>query len=148
MTGRPTDYKEEYSHQAEEFLETCQDTYDSETRQWTVNLPSIDKFSDHLGFHRDTLYKWAEDFPEFSDTLDKIRKAQKNKLMDSGLAGTYNSTIAKLLLNSNHNVIEKSQQQLDHTSQGDKINVIDIMNLKFATKPEPETTKTNPSDTE
>ena len=54
------------------------------------------------------LYNWEQLHPQFLHALDKIRTEQQKRLLDKGLSGDYNSTIAKLILSSNHGMREKS----------------------------------------
>ncbi len=80
-----------------------------------VKLPTIRGFAKYLGVDEKTMYNWAKKFPKFALALEDIKVEQKQRLMDRGLEGTYNSTIAKLILSANHGMKERS----DLTS-GDK----------------------------
>lgn len=59
-----------------------------------------------------TLSEWEEEYPEFSRALSKIDKEQKERLINNGLSGDYNSTIAKLILSANHGMAEKTEQDI------------------------------------
>ena len=119
--ARPTTYTEEMLSKTNEYLLLCEDT---ETERdgnrggteykLNVKLPTIEGLSVYLGVARDTLYEWSTKHEEFSDTLDSLRAEQADKLINNGLSGNYNSTIAKLMLSSNHGMREKS----DVTSDG------------------------------
>lgn len=100
MTGRPTIYNEEILTQARGYLLHCTDTEANKELGITakVSLPSIEGLAKYLHINRDTLYDWAKTYQEFSDILEQIRVEQADKLINNGLAGTYNSTIAKLIL--------------------------------------------------
>lgn len=111
VTGRPTILTEELKEQARGYVE-------EEGSYMSSLLPSIEGLALRLGIHRDTLYAWEKEDEDFSDILERLRQSQAKKLMDKGLAGQYNSTIAKLLL-SKHGYVEKSEQ--DITTGGDKI---------------------------
>lgn len=123
--GRPTTYSEEMLDKANEYLLSCEDTeIERENGQRTeyrlnVKLPTVEGMAVYLGVSRDTLYEWASKHKEFSDTLDALKSEQADKLINQGLAGNYNSTIAKLMLSSNHGMRESS----DVTSGGQSINV-------------------------
>ena len=108
--ARPTKYTEEYIDKAKEYLELNQDEEDS------VKLPTLRGLAIHLDINESTLYEWDKKYPEFSKSLDKIKTEQHDRLINKGLAGTYNSTIAKLILSSNHGMREK--QDIDHTTAG------------------------------
>jgi len=125
-----TEYDEKYIDSVDEYLLTCGEEEDvfhktvgessnSYERVWKVVLPKIEDFATFIGFHKDTVYKWAEENPEFSDALDKIRTAQHKMLVDGAVSGRYNSTISKLILSSNHGYREKS----DVTTDGKAINL-------------------------
>lgn len=124
--GRPTDYTDEVQVRAEAYLESCKDTEVQQTVglsvkgtelykiKLNVNLPTIEGLSAYLRVNRDTLYEWAKHHPVFSDTLEDIKAEQAKRLMNSGLSGDYNPTIAKLMLSSNHGMSERT----DITSGG------------------------------
>lgn len=116
--GRPSEYKEEYPAKAEHYLSQCEDTL-TERGKLQVKLPTIEGFSTYLGVNKSSLYEWEKKHPEFSDALDLIRKEQQQRLLNMGLSGDYNPTIAKLVLSANHNMREKTET--DVTSGGDKI---------------------------
>jgi DNA-packaging protein gp3 len=116
--GRPTEYKPEYCEQAEVYLMDSEDTL-TERGKLQVKLPTTDGFARFLGVARSSLYLWEKSHPEFSDALDKIRNEQQERLLNMGLSGDYNPTIAKLVLSSNHGMREKTET--DVTTGGDKI---------------------------
>lgn len=120
--GRPTDYNEEIVAKVDLYLEVCQDEdrqvvkqsnsekgYEMYENKLTVSLPTIEGLASYLDVHKDTLYEWEKKYPEFSDALEKVRVEQKTRLINMGLAGEYNSTIAKLILSSNHGMAEKTE---------------------------------------
>ena len=129
--GRPTKYKKQYStKRLEEYLDSCKDgekkivVQENTEKGYTmyksvpdIKLPSIEGYAIFLGIGRDSLYDWEKVNPEFAVALEKIRSLQKEKLIKHGLEGTYNSTIAKLILSTNHGMHENN----DITSKGDKI---------------------------
>lgn len=66
-----------------------------------------------------------------SEALGRLKTVQKLMLLQTGLSGESNSTIVKLILSANHGMSET--QNIDHTSQGDRISfgldkVIDSIN--------------------
>lgn len=106
--GRPTKLTSELIERARGYLDSCVDDIEGKK----VNLPSVEGFADWLRVSDSIIYDWAKINDEFSDTLEKIKRAQKNKLVNNGLAGTYNPTIAKLILSSNHGMVEKTASEL------------------------------------
>lgn len=107
----------------EEYIDSCQDevieriktngdksiTYEHVLK---ANMPTLDGLALHLNIHRATLYKWEKIYPEISDTLEQIRSLQKIRLMNSGVDGSYNSVIAKMLLSANHGLHEKKEVEI------------------------------------
>lgn len=116
--GRPSKYNEEFIDEVDVYLEQNKDTRDRHGKL-IVNLPTKEGLAQHLDVTKKTLLNWAEEHEEFLHALKKIDAEQQKRLLNSGLSGDYNSTIAKLILSSNHGMAEKTQQ--DHTSQGEKI---------------------------
>lgn len=127
-TGRPTKYLEEYINKVDEYLDLHQDLemervglksekgYEKIDYVLRVDLPTIEGFARFLGVNKTTLYEWEKNYEGFSNALDKIRVEQQTRLINEGLAGNYNPTIAKLILSSNHGMREKTDTDL--TSNG------------------------------
>lgn len=108
--GRPTKYRAEFVDLVCDYLDGCEDVYLG--NRLKVHLPSVEGFAIFIGVSRDTLYEWAKKHEGFSYTLGRIKTVQHESLINSGLSGAYNSTIAKLMLTSNHGYSEK--KVLDH----------------------------------
>lgn len=126
--ARPIEYKESYLQDADRYLEEYVDEItefhklrgeksDGYDRLVKVRLPTIEGFASFIGVNKTSLYEWEKKFPIFSNALDKIRNEQKRRLIEGGLSGDYNSTIAKLVLSSNHGMSEKT----DHTTNGKEL---------------------------
>jgi hypothetical protein len=107
--GRPVEYTEEILTKANEYLSNCTDEVieyhktrgeksDSYERLVNVKIPTIEGLAVHLHIARDTVYDWEKKYPKFSYILEDLRSEQANRLLNNGLSGTYNSTIAKVLL--------------------------------------------------
>lgn len=122
--GRPTKYLKKYETQefVDEYFAVCIKGCEPEvyvkvlpdgtsfvtgTRK-RVRLPSIEDLSSYMHVSRECLYEWGRTKPEFSDTLNKIEVEQKRWLFEGGLAGDYNSVIAKLILANNHKMSDKA----------------------------------------
>jgi len=127
--GRPTSYKEEYCNEVQNYLDLCIDVEsefhktrgersDTYERKLTVKLPTIEGFALHLKVNKTSLYEWDKKYPKFSNSLDLIKTEQRNRLLNKGLSGDYNSTIAKLILSSNHGMSEKVIQELSGKDGG------------------------------
>lgn len=116
MLGRPTKYDDTVIDKTVEYLKAHQDSYvktDDGRVKIKVNLPTIEGLASFIGVNKTTLYEWEKDHEDFSNALDTIRTEQQNRLINSGLSGDYNSTIAKLILSSNHGMREKSDVTTD-----------------------------------
>jgi hypothetical protein len=102
--GRPTSYSDDMLQQAAEYV-------DKGWREEGDVMPMIESLSVVLGVARSTIYKWAEEKPEFSDILDTLMAVQAKELWNRGLVGDYNSTMAKLAL-TKHGYSDKSQSEV------------------------------------
>lgn len=94
--GRPLEYGPEMIEKAKKYLEECQDSV--KNGKIEVKFPNKGGMAIYLGVNRDTLFDWAEKYPEFSDIMKELMAKQEEKLLNGGLSGNYNSTIAKLIL--------------------------------------------------
>lgn len=115
--GRPIEYKTEYISLVDDYISDCEDVFDKEKNEYMVKLPTVEGFALFVGHNKTTIYEWCKEYPDFSNAIDKIKENQLNKLINKGLSGKYNPTIAKLLLSGNHNIREKS----DITTADEKI---------------------------
>ena len=98
--GRPTKYKPEYA--TDEFIEAYGSYCVDKER-----LVSICGLAVYLKVTEDTLYNWSKKHEAFLGSLGKIKQISKEMLINGGLSSTYNSTIAKLILSSNHGMSDK-----------------------------------------
>ena len=117
MVAKVDEYLAICVDEEKEFHKTRGQTSDSFERHLTVKLPTIEGFSSFLNINNSTLYEWDKKYPDFSKALEKIIKEQQKRLLDKGLSGEYNSTIAKLILSSNHGMAERK----DITTKGQAI---------------------------
>lgn len=129
--GRPTEYSEEKLLKTKEYLSLCKDTQEQigEKIVLGVKLPTIEGLADYLDVNKTTIYEWESKFPEFSNVIDKLRNKQADRLVNNGLAGTYNPTIAKVLL-TKHGY--RDAVDTDVTSKGEQINITDPKALALA----------------
>lgn len=125
MSGRPNEYKDEYVVKAAEYLLANKDTEEviSTGLKLRVKLPTIEGFAVFIDVNKTSLYEWEKQHPLFSNALDKIRIEQKRRLLNKGLSGDYNSTIAKLILSSNHGMRERSEVEQNLKGEA-KINIV------------------------
>jgi len=132
--GRPTTYSEEIIIKTNEYLASREDEEVEQEKKegWTTyktkaKLPTIEGLALFLNIDKTTLYDWEKIHPEFSHVMSKLRSEQADRLINSGLSGDYNPTIAKVLL-TKHGYIDKQ----DVTSDGKAIkgNSIVFSNFK------------------
>ena len=99
--GRPSEYNyEELKPLIEEYFVECVDVQEDKEHGIAkkVNLPSIEGLCLKLHISKDTLYRWEKEYVEFSYYIDTLRQKQANCLLNNGLSGNYNPTIAKVIL--------------------------------------------------
>ena|SRR3990167_2047510 len=112
--GRPTTYRGKKTIKlVDEYLNNRKDKWDEEKQKWVVDLPTMGGLAVFIGCNVDSLYEWEKKHPEFSESLDKVRQEQQDRLINKGLSGDYNSTIAKLILSSNHGMRERTDVTTD-----------------------------------
>jgi len=99
-TGRPTKYRPDMPDRVREYIKNHEALGDV--------IPTIAGFACEAHVNKDTLYEWAAGHPRFSDALDELRYIQERKLLSGGLEGSYNPTIAKLILATNHGYKERT----------------------------------------
>lgn len=125
--ARPTDYSFEIIVQSKAYIDSCEDELverisgqsDSFTKyeqKLKVKLPTIEGLARYLKIHRDTVYQWEKEHDEFSDILEELRSKQAERLLNNGLSGDYNPTIAKVLL-TKHGYTDKQEidQKTEHS---------------------------------
>lgn len=128
--ARPTKYDPKFCKKVDDYLKKRVDEdvkvvrqvntekgYEMYDNKVKVQLPTIEGFARFINVSRSTVFKWRDEHPQFSDSLEKILIEQKERVLNKGLSGDYNSTIAKLILSSNHNMVERK----DVTSEGKKL---------------------------
>jgi hypothetical protein len=122
--GRPTKYDPKFIDSVDEYIMLHQDIERAEEGKnggfmysIRAKLPTIEGFASFIRVSKSTLYDWAEEYEDFSYALEELRREQKERLMNEGLSGNYNPTIAKLILSSNHGMREGK----DLTSGGNSI---------------------------
>lgn len=76
-------------------------------------VPSIAGLACYLEISRKSAYNYSEQSEEFLHIVEGILSLQENKLINGGLKGDFNASIAKLML-AKHGYSEK--QEVDHKS--------------------------------
>ena len=94
--ARPTKYSEEILTSTQNYIDSCVDTVQESGNK--VNLPTIEGLAYELRLNKTTIYAWRKEHEEFSNLIDDLLAKQARALINSGLSGDYNPTIAKVLL--------------------------------------------------
>ena len=102
--ARPTAFTEDMLSQAGDYLTKG---YKDEGQ----SVPTVAGLALALNVARSTIYKWCEDSEHpFSDYLEKCNAVQELELINKGLDGTFNSTMAKLIL-GRHGYSDKQETE-------------------------------------
>lgn len=101
LGGAPTKYKgPETLQMMASYLETYEENGDI--------IPSVAGLALYLKVTKETLYQWGKKHKEWDNAMKELSQAQEQKLLSGGLSGTYNSTIAKLVL-TKHGYSDKQE---------------------------------------
>ena len=101
--GRPTKYTPDMPVRLSHYIRRFEESGDA--------IPSRPGFADLVGVCENTIANWGKAHEEFLWALRRLRTAQHKVLINKGLNDSYNATICKLILCSNHGY----KQQKDTT---------------------------------
>lgn len=113
--GRPTLYSDEMLQKTREYIDACNEEHEVRYRpvlsrdgknevlnepyiHYNPKIPTIEGLAYELKVNKTTIYEWENKYEEFSNVIDELRNKQASQLVNKGLSGQYNSTIAKVLL--------------------------------------------------
>ena len=125
--GAPERYLPEYAAlKLEEYLTFCEKgneptlipTESSYIVMQNARMPSLIGYARYLGFPRQTLEHWVTQHPDFARALDLLKDVQQEFLVNNGLSGRYNATLAKLMLGVNHGIFERKEVDSTHKLLG------------------------------
>ena len=108
--GRPSKYNVAMQARADDYVANWSDR---------DNIPSRAGLCCWLGIARSTSFEWELEYPGFSDTVKAVEVLQEYILLNKGVTGEFNASVAKLLLNA-HGYSER--QAVDHTTAGESLN--------------------------
>lgn len=113
--GRPTTYSDEMAKDAWDYVQQFAND-EGKGENLKVNLPTIEGLALFLGISRSTLYLWQKEHSQFSDIIETLQQKQASVLINNGLSGNYNPTIAKVLL-TKHGYTDKQEidQKTEHS---------------------------------
>lgn len=111
--GRPTVYSDETPEIVRAYARGGYETHGH-------LLPTVEGLAEVLGVTKQTLHNWLADTnkSQFIDAFDELKSKQCRVLIEKGLVGEYNSTITKLMLSHNHNIIEKRHTEITGADGG------------------------------
>lgn len=86
-----------------------------------IEYPTIAGFCVKEGIGKMTYHRWAYDvdedghpkYPGFYEANDYAKQVQEDLLLKNGLAGLYNTSMTKLVLNINHGMIPKTSSDIN-----------------------------------
>jgi len=118
--GRPPEFNQEVLEKANAYINSCLDSFyqqvktegkDSTTwdNKIDVKMPTIEGLAFYLTVSRQTVYNWEAQYAEFGEITERIKQIQADRLIQKGLSGDYNPTIAKVILGK-HGYIEKVEE--------------------------------------
>lgn len=107
--GRPTKYGPDILKKTRTYIDSRVDGYERILKskgkrsvmyehKFRVKLPTIEGLAVYLKVHKDTLQEWKKQHAEFSVLIGELLGIQADRLVNNGLTGDYNPTIAKVLL--------------------------------------------------
>lgn len=112
--ARPTDYSDQIVTDSWGYIQTFANDTIGPDKKLKVNLPTIEGLALYLEISRSTLYLWQKEHPEFSDIIEILQQKQAQALINNGLSGDYNPTIAKVLL-AKHGYKDEVKQEVTGT---------------------------------
>jgi len=107
--GRPTKYDDSMPEKVYAYIDKCSKNKQGETRDGLeiARLPLLCGLATYLKVNIDTVFEWRKSYVPFTDACKDLLAVQKDLLIQSGLAGSFNSTIAARILGANHGMSDK-----------------------------------------
>lgn len=129
-TGRPTTYDEKYCEEIVTYFDVepfvskeiqivnKDGSVGTKEVKESVSLPTMAGFAVKLGVCRDTLNEWASKHKEFSAAIKKAKACQERILLENGLNGGYDRTVAIFALKNLADWKDKIQQEVSGPDGG------------------------------
>ena len=113
--GRPTKYDESMPDKVYAYIEKCKSKPQGETRDGLTieQLPLLCGLVKVLKVNQDTITEWRKRYEPFSAACNELLSEQKKILVQLGLSGAFNSTIAARMLSANHGLNEKQKLEVE-----------------------------------
>lgn len=122
--GRPTTYDPKYCEEIIQFFD-IEANYESEItvkykngderteyKQVANNLPTMAGFARKIGVHRETLLNWSKEYPEFFDSIKKVKEMQEDILISNGIQNLYAQPFAIFAAKNLINWRDKQEHEL------------------------------------
>ncbi|MBR2342979.1 MAG: hypothetical protein IKA64_01850 [Clostridia bacterium] len=81
-------------------------------------FPTFAGFGVSIGVLIETLERWRDKYPQFKNAYALCKQIQEDRLCNGGLNRMYDPSMAKFLLQNNHGMREKSEQEINATANG------------------------------
>lgn len=102
--GRPTKYRETFPQKVNKYITKC-----SEENV----LPVLEELAvDILDVSPTLISTYCELYPEFLESVEKLKAIQKKMLIRLGLSEVYNASMAKFCLSANHGMAETENKNI------------------------------------
>jgi len=131
VMGRPSKYNDEILAKAKAYYHKCLGNVDNKKR-----MPLLEELARILDVHGETMTEWEDEYPDFSETLKKIRQLQKERIIQTGF-GAKNPTFSIFMLKANHGMMETEKRVLAGERGADPIQ-LNTVNYKDSTAKLPE----------
>ena len=110
--GAPTKYDPKYCQEIIEYFDVRH--YDKAEKE-PADFPQFTAFAKKIGVTRSTLFKWTNDYPEFSDAYKCAKELQEELLVNNSLKNRYNPYFAQFVLKNGHGWRDK--QEIEQTNE-------------------------------
>lgn len=106
-TGRPTKYDPKYCEMIVDYFDVKHSTGRGKNAE-AAEFPQFTAFARLIGVTRSTLFKWTQEFPEFSDAYKTAKELQEELLVNNSLKNRYNPYFAQFVLKNGHGYRDKT----------------------------------------
>ena len=113
--GRPSKYNANIIEKVKHYL--------SNYESLGMVIPTQSHLCRFIGITEETSIQWKKTHELYSELLAELEAIQRDKLLNNGLSGSFNSAITKLILHK-HGYSERIEQSTDITSKGEAITAI------------------------
>lgn len=80
------------------------------------SIPTIQGFAVHAKTHSDIISRYYNEYPEYRPVINNFKEVCKEALIQKGLTGKVNTSMAMFLLRANYGFIEKQHIQSENVN--------------------------------